>query len=100
MCDLLNPDWLQEHVKEHGPDLGYWSQHAKNAAAKEALHNPYNADRLPYAMADFFNNHGLRHLYMEDDPLSAYNTRRIVWDCLAPLIFEQIEQMENESCPL
>jgi hypothetical protein len=97
MCDLINHQWLVQHIAEYGDDLDHWSWHARNKAVSEALHNCENNARLNDALSDFFANHGLKYLYMEDSVLPLFKTREIVWNYLSPYIFEQIENMERDK---
>ena len=98
MPDLIPNYWLTDHIAEHGTNTTSWSWHARNHAASECLHNCENIERLNHAMADFFNNHGLKYLYMEDAVLPIFKTREIVWNYLEPFIVEQIEQLEEDQC--
>lgn len=92
MTDLINPQWLADHIAEHGKDTTKWSWHAKNEAASQALHNCENPHRLKVAMVDFFADHSLKHLYM-DCSLPVCKTREIVWGYLEADIVEQIERI-------
>jgi hypothetical protein len=100
MPDLIPHPWLIDQIAEHGTDVDFWSWHARNKAVSECLHNSENVERLNHAMADFFNNHGLKYLYMEDAVLPICKTREIVWNYLEPFIVEQIDRMEDEQWPI
>lgn len=92
MTDLINDQWLKDHVAEHSCDVSKWSWHAKNEAASQALHNCENPHRLKVVMIDFFADHGLKNLYMECS-LPVFKTREIVWVYLEADIVEQIERI-------
>ncbi len=97
MCDLIDHQWLFDHMVKCGDDPLRWTNEQKDEAADQALHNCWNRERLAECMEDFFNNKCLEALYQSGHTpfQQAEIVRNEIWCCLESDIVDQCYQTER-----